>query len=134
MKIDRETAQAELDQWFEAWDIDTGSEYMDKEDRGSFEAMTARLLRKIQDGSLTFDDDSNPGYTPRWTAGAEALTFKVPSGADRLSWDKYKERENVHKIFSTLAAMTGKEPKFFAAMDGRDLKVVEAIGLLYLGS
>lgn len=134
-KVSQEVAEEEFGRWAEAWDIDTETGAMADDDREVFKDMAARLRRKIRHGDLAIDEEGNPRFQPKFSGpDAPELTFRIPTGADRLGWDKYKERENVHRIFSSLATMTGQTSAHFSKMDGRDLKVAEAIALLYLGS
>jgi hypothetical protein len=133
-KVAREVAMAEIARWCDAWDIDTETGAMAEDDRGVFQNMTDRLTRKVCQGNLWIDDEGNPHFSPQFSEDRGELTFRIPSGADRLSWDKYKDRETIHRIFATLSGMTGQPPAYFSKMDGRDLKVAEALALLYLGS
>jgi hypothetical protein len=131
--ISQEVASQEFERWAETWDIDTAEGFMAEDEREVFKGMRSRLERKIRAGALVIDDEGNPHFTPQFS-DVPAMTFKIPTGADRLGWDKYKERESIHRIFSSLGSMTGQASAVFSRMDGRDLKVAEAIALLYLGS
>ncbi len=130
-KITQEVAAAEFDRWAEEWGIDTDREYMDEEDRQSFDNTRHRLIRSIRKGALTVSED---GATIDLNCIAgEGLTFEVPKGSAWLTMDQHKSSKDFHKVFSYMGAMTGKPAKFFSNMDGRDLKVAQDVTVLFMG-
>ncbi len=136
-KIDLQTAAQEFSRWADAWDLDADVDSMTEEDRSSFESLQRRLMRAISKGSLVvFEDAESLVYTllnPK-VQGIETLTCSMPTGRAVLGWDRYKDRQSIHKLNSFMGAMCGVEPSVFGSMDGRDLKVIQAVAQLFLGS
>ena len=136
-KIDPQTAASEFSRWADAWELDADVASMTEEDRTSFESLQRRLTRAISKGSLVVSED---GETLRYAllkpkvTGIEGLACNMPTGRAVLGWDRYKERESIHKLNAFMASMCGTEPAIFSGMDGRDLKVIQAVAQLFLGS
>ncbi|MEE9393704.1 MAG: hypothetical protein V3W41_14470 [Planctomycetota bacterium] len=136
VKVVLGVAEAEFERFAASWDLDTDTASMEEEDRKSFEDLQRKLVRKIVSGSLAIGDDGCATYTlmhPKSDVLTE-VTFSVPTGAAVVGWDKYKDRQNVHKLNAFMGACTKQAPATFAAMDFRDLKVCQAVALLFLAS
>ena len=134
-KLDRESAQREFDRFAEEWDLETDLGAMEDEDRKSYEAQRDRLLKAIRSGALTIGDGGIPTFTPKHApCEGTPLTLKVPTGSTYMSMDRFKDRQAVHKMHAVLAEMTEQVPKFFSSMDARDLKVPQAVLILFLAS
>lgn len=134
-KVDAETASDDFDRFAEAFDLDLDLDAMSEEDRKSFENARGPIVRSIRLGRLTVNEDGLPVYTPQFSGSDSGeLTFGVPDGATLLAWDKLKDTQSVAKLFRYIAGMTKQDPKVFATMDERDLKVCRGIALLFLGS
>jgi hypothetical protein len=135
-KVALEVCEAEFERFAEAWDLDTDVATMEEEDRDSFRTVKRRITRAIGNGSATVNDDGSLTYAFRFSSieGTESLTFRVPSGNAILQWDRYKERQSIHKLNSFLGNMTSSSPAIFAKIDGRDIKVCQAVAQLFLGS
>lgn len=135
--VDPETAAADFGRWVEAWGLDGDTATMEEEDRSSFEQLKRRLTRAISAGLLLVSEDAqtleykliNPQVQ-----GLVTLTFSVPTGRALLGWDKRKERQAIHKMNDFMGGMCGTEPSVFVSMDGRDLKIAQAVAQLFLGS
>ncbi len=131
-----EVAAQEFDRFVELWDIDGEVESMDEDSRDGFEDHKRRLCRGLRRGTITLDEEGSVTIQLRWPT-LESITevvCKPPGGGAMLAWDKYKDRQQVHKLNAFLGSMTGQSPAIFARMDGRDLKSVQAIALLFLAS
>ncbi len=134
-KIALEVVEKEFERFAAEWDIDSNSAGMSDEDRESFEPHKKRIVRGIQEGYIVIGDDGDPTYTLRKPKGeTTTITFYVPSGAAYMEMDKYKDRQLVHKMNAFMGSMTKQAPAFFSNMDGRDLKVCQAVVALFMGS
>ena len=131
-----EVAEKEFDRFVELWDIDGEVESMDEESRDGFEEHKRRLVRGLRGGSITVDEEGLVTIQLRWPTleNLAEVVCKPPGGDAMLGWDKYKDRQQVHKLNSFLGSMCGQSPAIFARMDGRDLKAVQTVALLFLGS
>ena len=134
-KIALEVAEAEFDRFAEAWDIDADTAAMDDKDREAFEQHKRKMVRKIISGLLVINDDGNPVYTLIVPLGETAnVTFNIPNGAAYVAMDKYKDRETVRKMNAFMGSATKLPPASFSNMNGRDVKVCQAIFALFMGS
>lgn len=136
-KMGQDVADAEFDRFAAAWDLDTDVATMNEEDRDGFESLKRRLTRAVIAGRLVVGDDGNDLNYALGFSSFESLTtirFQPPGGEAVLVWDKYKDRQNIHKLNAFLGSMTGENPAVFTKMDGRDLKVCQSVAQLFLGS
>jgi len=128
-KVDQETAEAEFDRFIDANEIDADERDMDAEDLQFFRKQKRKLLRALQDGSLTIDESGCPEYTPQLAESASPgpLKFRPRSGASLMASDAKKPNHLAAKTYAMMADMTQREPKVFARLVGRDIKICEAI-------
>lgn len=131
-KIAEEVALAEFMKIAEAMDLDTDVEKMSEEAAGGFVELRRVLIRAIQRGSLVVDDKGQPVFTPQYDKNTEPLTFYAPDGAVFSSMDKKKQSEPVAKKYTAMGGMTKTSAARFNAMDARDLKICQALYLLFL--
>lgn len=131
-----EVAEADFERFVEAWDIDAETSTMEEEDRDEFAKLKRRFVNAVSAGAITISDVGDPTVSLRYSAfeSITELSFKVPGGAALLALDKYKEKQGVHKLHAYIGGMTGESPAIFGKMDGRDIKVCQAIAQLFLGS
>jgi len=132
-KVAPEVAESEFDRFVEAMDLEVNKEGMDAEDRQSFDNAKAIFLRAVMAGSLVVNDDGEPVFRPTTVEGAEPITFHEPEGANLMAMDTQKRTHDFGKIHHFLAGITRTNPKRFAQMKNRDLKVCHAIAGLFLG-
>jgi len=138
-KIAVEVAESEFQRFADEWCLDDDTASMEEEDRQSFDGLRRRLVRSIVDGSLVVngaEDGTTLTYQlerSEFESLAE-ITFKVPKGDAVLSWDKFKDRQSIHKLNAFMGAMVNQNPMIFSRMDARDLKVCQAVAQLFLGS
>lgn len=134
--VDEETAIIEFDRFIEIWEIDGDTAAMDEESREGFEDHKRKLVRGIMRGAILIDGEGLVTIRLKHTTQLEleSITLKIPTGEALLRWDKYKDRQNVHKLNALLGAMCGQPPVIFAKMDARDLKPAMAVATLFLAS
>lgn len=133
---DAETAELEFEKFCDAWEIDNDTAGMNDEDKTAFEGQKAKIINSIKRGRFLFESDKVVYTVSDKTEkhAGEKITIERPKGAALMEMDKYKDREGVHKTYSVLAAMSGKEPKFISWLDGIDVKPLLAVVTLFLAS
>lgn len=132
--IDKETAELEFMRFCEEWEIDTATEDMNEEDKQGFDQQKNKIINAIKRGRLCVDEDGSLVYTLAKSEDTGDVIIKRPKGGALMEMDRYKDRESMHKIYSVLGAMTGKNANFFARLDGIDLKPFTAVVSLFLAS
>ena len=131
-KVDEETAKEEFDRFCEEMDIDNDESSMEEDDINAYRQIKNTIIRAIRKGRLIINDDGEPVYTPI-SVDTGPITFHEPNGANYFEMDRKKKNQNVAKSFAIMAAMTKQEPKTFANMKQRDLKVCQAVMTVFLG-
>jgi hypothetical protein len=133
--VAREVAEAEFERFTQYWDIHTDSEAMTVESREDFDIKRANIIRLIRSGDVTIDEKGKLTYRLIFSEIAvPELCFAVPTGAAYVSFDRYKDRQNMAKTFEMLGAMTGQPPKTFSNLDGRDVKFCMGMLALFMAS
>ena len=131
-KIALDVAEAEFDRFVDIMDLDLSTEGMSADDKRDFTLQRDRIVKAIQVGSLTIDDDGCPVFTPTMVEDANPITFYEPTGASYMAMDRKKAGEDMSKLFATMADMTKTSSGLFSKMKSRDLKVCMAISTLFL--
>jgi len=135
VSVEKETARAEFERFAAAWDIDTDLADMEEDDRSGFNKWKRTIVRVMMSGHLVVGDTGDPSYTLRWpTVKTGQLDFRVPGGKALLDFDRFKDTHNIHKIMSYMGNFTGQPDAIFGQMDGRDLKVCQALAVIFLAS
>lgn len=135
-KIDAETAANEFERFTAAWDIDTDLEDMESDDVQSFESQKRRIVKAIKQGRLSVDDT---GETISYNLhdkvhSTDVIKMSIPKGEAFMSMDKYKDKQQIHKLHAFMAASSKLPVQIFSGMDGRDLKLLMGVALLFLAS
>jgi hypothetical protein len=127
--IDEQTAIVEFERFLEEFELDFDVEKMDEDDLKGFTEQKSKFVKAVMRGRLKLNDDNNAVY--KTTDGLE-LTFHEPTGAAFSSTDAAKVRENIKKKNILLGSITKTAPQTFAKMKQRDLKICDAILMLFL--
>lgn len=132
-KIDTLTAEKEFERFAESMDLDIDTNSMDDDDKQSFNQQKKRIVNAIMKGSLVVSDAGEPVFTPQ-AAGKDvnAITFYEPTGASLMAMDRKGRTEDIKKLYSVMADVTGTSAGIFSKMKMRDLKVCQAIITLFL--
>jgi hypothetical protein len=133
-KIDRQTAEAEFVSFCEANDIDCDTDGMTEEDRAGFDPIKRSFITACMQGRVTVDGQ-NIVYTPSEFTSKdfrEPVEIKRPDGHAFIAMDGYKETQSIHRLHGFVAAMTGRETKYFSKIDGRDWLFFRGIATLFL--
>jgi len=134
-KMAPEVAEAEFTRFAELWDIDVDETSMSEDDLEGFEKLKRPLVRGFAGGWVTLDDEGILTVALRHSKNVDYDTLSLdPSKADVLSMDKYKDRQNQHKIKAYMGTMARKPVKLLAGIDPRDEKYLRGAILLFLAS
>jgi hypothetical protein len=126
-------AEQEFADFAEAMDIDVDVESMSMEDLDSFKAPKKRIIRAIENGSLTFNDLNEAVYTPRKSTYQQPITFHERTGGTLLAMDRAKGGQDGHKAYAAMGDLCGLPAKTFSNLIGIDIKVCEALFALLMG-
>lgn len=132
-KVAKEVAEAEFDRFVDAMDLNADPERMNAEELESFLGYKSTVVTAVKRGSLVFDGEGQPCFTPRFSE-AEAITWFVPKGANLMSMDGKKKLHDVERLFAYVASCCKITPVSLAKLDERDLKVLRAIAVLFLAA
>jgi hypothetical protein len=133
-KIAEDVSEFEFEKFLDANDVLADAEDMDEKELKTFSQHKKRILRAIQSGALTIDENGVASYTPTHPDSpyTDAITFKQRTGATLLAADSRKDGQDAAKTYSMMASMTGLPPKVFSGLIGKDIKVPEAIFILLM--
>ena len=130
--VTREVAENEFSRFVDAMDLDIEPETMTEEDRASFEVQRRRVIKAIESGLVVINDNGEPEIFTK-TVDASWITFYEHTGASLMASAGKKKDDRVKQMYAIMADMTKQTPKTFAQMKRRELKVCEAIAVLFLG-
>jgi len=135
-RVNRETAESDFDRFAEAWCLDTDTASMREKDSDSFEDLKRKIVSAIMGGHLDVAGDSGLTYRLQFpqTGGITELEMRIPPGSALVAFDKFKEQQAIAKLNAYMAAMCKQNPAIFSQMDGRDLKIVQAVATIFLAS
>jgi len=135
--VNRETAESDFERFATAWCLDTDTASMPEEDSDTFADLKRKIVSVISGGYLAVSDDGEQlCYQLRFptTEGLTELMMRVPPGSAQVAFDKLKDRQKIGKLNAYMAAMCKTNPAVFSRMDGRDLKIVQAVATIFLAS
>ena len=130
IKVDAETARAELERFLELADTDTAPP--DAKARDDFAQLSHVVVRAIMQGRITVDERGLPTVHPR-TEGHHPVVFKEPTGATLVATDSKGADRDVAKTFAAMSDQTGTPIKHFSMMHGKDVTLCTAVFSLFLG-
>jgi hypothetical protein len=135
-KVATEVCEQQFAQWLDSMGLshkaDEQAERMTAEDLSSFRAAEGIVLRAMENGSLVVTERGLE-FTPVMSEEKSTLVFPEPSGAVIMAQDRFTKEQQAAKTYATLAEWTGSQPKRFAKMLSRDLKVCTTILSLVFG-
>ena len=133
-RLSAEVAQEEFERFAELWDIETDLEDFDGEDLAAFTKIKKAIIRGFKLGFVSLDEEGILIVKLRFSKNSKFDTVKLdPSRGSMLSFDKYKEREQMHRLQAYLAAMSKMAVRDFANIDDRDKKLLINVIQLFLG-
>lgn len=132
-KISKEQAELEFSNFADAMDLDIDLDSMENDDKKEFQKVKDKIIKAIMIGSLTFNDNNEPVFTPQRSEDNKPLTFKEPKGSTFKAMDGHKDNQNMGKMFAIMAEMTGQTAGTFSKLSGQDFKICTAIVTVFLG-
>ena len=129
LKIDEETAAVEFDRFIEEMGLYFETEDMDAEELSDFNKQKGKLLRAIQTGSLSINENGEAVYSPcnKNSKSSNAITFHERTGASLMATDRSKKGHDATKMYAMMGDMCRVHQNVFAGLAGSDIKVCEAI-------
>jgi hypothetical protein len=127
--IAEEVAEEEFARFLETMDL-VPADNLDDEDRKGFEDCKRRFIAAVRAGTLVVNEKGEPVFTPG--DGRGPITFHEPKGASFIAMDTKKRGHDVAKSLAAMADMTQQTIARFSAMPNRDLRVCQAIQILFL--
>ncbi len=132
-KVATEVAELEFERFIEAMDLDVDPKHLDDEDKKSFARLKGIVLHALETGHMDVNQDGEPVLYPKTIEDKTPIVFYEPEGASFMEMDKKRKDHDVAKQMALLGAITKKNPQHFAKMKQRDLKVLNAVLMLFLG-
>lgn len=132
-KVSKEQAELEFENFADAMDLDVDLDSMENDDKKEFQKVKDKIIKAIMIGSLTFNDNNEPVFTPHRSEDNKPLTFKEPKGSTFKCMDGHKENQNMGKMFAIMAEMTGQTAGTFSKLSNQDFKVCTSIVTVFLG-
>lgn len=130
--ITKEFAESEFDRFCELMALTFDYNSMDDEDKRGFRQSKEVFVHAVMVGSLTVNDKGEPIFTPTVGDDRSPITFHEPTGATLKAMDIKKAGHSTAKGFAAMADHTGVAEVTFSKMANRDIKVCQAISLLFL--
>lgn len=127
--VNKDVAINEFEGWAAFMDLDIDVSSMDSEDATQLTKLKDRIIRGIERGSLTFNDDGEAVYTPQNSKSKhkEPITFHERTGASLMAMDGKKKNHDVAKTYAIMGEMCKVHPSTFAGLVGTDVKICEAL-------
>lgn len=130
LKIDEETAQAELDRFLEKARVDKDEPRPEKAQQ-EFDHACKLFKYHLSKGRITVDDEGWPTVHTEADFLSNVTWSRRPKGSDRcasLEGDKH-----VSAMYTWVASVTGKPAGTFRKLDDADWDVVVLVHQLFLG-
>lgn len=130
-KVAREVAEQEFARWADAMDLvaKMDPDKLDQADKKSLAETRDIILNAIERGQLVVDDAGEFVFSP---STGEPITFYEPTGASLMAADTAASGKDVQKTLRVLADFTRQTVQRYATMKNRDLRVCQAIMVLFL--
>jgi hypothetical protein len=131
-KVNKETSVNEFERFCDTMCIDMATDDFNEEELSTFNDHKNKIVKGIMRGDLVISESGEPTYTPVRSVDKSSLTFHEPTGQVMAAMDKRGKNQDYAKMFESLGAMTKSSANRFAKMAMYDLKICQAIGLLFL--
>lgn len=140
-KLDKETAQGELERWFEAWGMEFDEDEMNQEEREDFDGLIKEFIFAIRKGRMILDDEEGKSvikYVLRTPVDHNGMVNEIiipmPKGVSLVEMDNQKEGHDIKKSFSMVGSLIKKPISFVNKMDERDIMFINKVNTLFLAS
>jgi hypothetical protein len=135
--VDRETAIIDFETFCNDWYIGYDTSIMTEDDQVNFEKVKQQIILAIRDGRLCYNRDDETflyiisGKLSKDLVG-EQITIRRPKGDGYMEMDRFKDGQNMRKVYAMLSTMIGHPVQFISRLDGIDLKIIQAVQTLFL--
>jgi hypothetical protein len=131
--VAKEVAEQELARFLEAMDLvdKIDPKLMSEENANALAKNKAVVLRNIEEGHLTIDEQGQAVYRPR-LGNTAPVTFYEPTGASLMAMDGAGKGKDMTKMFRMMGDACQCDPSRFAKMKQRDLNPCLAVFSLFL--
>ena len=133
--LSEESAYEEISKIFERYDFDIEGE-ADPEIKKNKETIANNLVEFFRLGYLELGED---GITiiqklkyPSPNSEVKTISYPKFRGKHKRAMDQYKPEELQAKAFSLVGSVSGLGVSFFDMLEKYDIKVAEALGMLFL--
>lgn len=130
MKISRESAEEQLQEFCSYYDIDEKS--LNDEKSKSFANHKEKFVNAIMNGRLEFRRDKNDDIEIVQTvgrAGTEQVVYGSQVGKAFTTMKKYDEKDGPGRVYAVLGSLSGLPADAISQLKPSDLKTAFAIGL-----
>ena len=135
VKVAYEVAEQDFYRFADAWDIDIDIDRMTPEEIDDFNTQKRRITRQIEKGRAAVNDEGNIDYQLfEPLNNLSDLELKRPRGIAWLDTDSAKEGRTVTKLNKLMSSALKIHTPLLAKMDGIDIKFLQAVYSLFLGS
>lgn len=134
-RINYQTAENEFYRFADAWKIDVYTHTMTDKQEEDFEDAKRKIVLQICYGKAEVDENGDIIYQLITDfKDKKTLHFKRPSGRHWQAMDNISDRKSMKKMLNFFAAALGVVPATLTKLDGIDMRMVQAVYLLFLGS
>jgi hypothetical protein len=123
-KICKEVAEQELKRFCDMMDINFENE--DGETTDELKSAKSTIVKAVMNGSLVFNDEGLPTFTPRRTKDIEPITFQEATGATLISMET-KKGGSMRGLMEAMSQLSGNPATDFAKLKSKDLMVCLAL-------
>jgi len=134
-KVALEVAEADFERFALAWDLDTEVEEFTLEDKDEFLEHRRKIVRQIRGGRAAINEAGDIVYQLFDPVGTlTEVLIRRPKGTHFMAMDKEKDGRNISKMIQFVSASINQLPGIIKKMDGVDVKFLQAVYMLFLGS
>jgi hypothetical protein len=128
--ISQEIAEQQIDSLFEYYDIDI--EMLNEDEANAIQGAKLKLIKMVRRGFVTVLTEGDSCIVKHTALTGQEYTYKELTGLAKTSMGKHK-REDMHgRIYALMGALAGLPFNTIAKMKGRDMTIVECLGLVFL--
>lgn len=134
IKVAREVAESDFQEWCDANEIDTDVSAMSEEDEEKFLGIKRRIVSAVMRGRLVFEGE-NCTYTISEHSekfAGQKVEIKKPLGSAFITNGNFKGGQEMKRMYAMLSDMTGLTDGAFMKMSVIDVKLFIGIVTLFL--
>lgn len=136
--LSEESAQEELNRFYEYYDIDLsdldeddGDEEMSIGNR-AIKSLQKKILKGVRKGVLKFEERDEGFFIVQTTRRGNDISYKEIDGHAKTEMGKKKDNDHSGKCYALLGYLCGEGENLIKKLKGPDLSLAEAIGTTLL--